>query len=405
LGIFAEISNMAGADRLSLLPDSLIHHVLSFLSIKEVISSTSTLSKRWDRLWMSSPALTFNWKDFRDDSKFIEFVDFVFAQRQQLNLDRFELDWFNRTSTFEAVGRWLTQVVKAKPRVLVLKICCRDDHYLELPDDVFECESIVELKLSTDLSHGSCPLKPKHVNLKCLKKLKIEGNINLDDDFMKKLMCGSPPLEELQLHCRYKGLSTISPMFMNINCIKKLQLRGVINLSNDLLKQMICGCPELEELELECNCEGELNISSRSVNLGHLKKLHIRGGINLDNKLMKKLMRGSPILEELLLECHYDGLSRISSKSIKNLKMYCNETEKFEISIPSLLSLSIEGAVAGKISCKNLQSLLEAHICVEACRYDDGATLLGAFLNAEKLHFDLISTMVNFSPYIIFIIC
>ncbi|KAI3965660.1 hypothetical protein MKX01_010617 [Papaver californicum] len=45
-------------DRISELPESLIHHILSFLPIK-CIASTTILSKRWNNLWLSLPILDF----------------------------------------------------------------------------------------------------------------------------------------------------------------------------------------------------------------------------------------------------------------------------------------------------------------------------------------------------------
>ncbi|KAL8509599.1 hypothetical protein ACS0TY_016721 [Phlomoides rotata] len=46
-------------DRLSELPDSLIHLILSFLPIRDVVSTT-LLSKRWENLWTTVPYLNFS---------------------------------------------------------------------------------------------------------------------------------------------------------------------------------------------------------------------------------------------------------------------------------------------------------------------------------------------------------
>ncbi|KAL8525374.1 hypothetical protein ACS0TY_014849 [Phlomoides rotata] len=45
-------------DRLSELPDSLIHLIFSFLPMRKVLSTT-LLSKRWKNLWTSVPYLNF----------------------------------------------------------------------------------------------------------------------------------------------------------------------------------------------------------------------------------------------------------------------------------------------------------------------------------------------------------
>ncbi|XP_026411071.1 F-box protein At1g60400-like [Papaver somniferum] len=49
---------IAGTDRISELPESLTHHILSFLPIKRA-ASTTILSKRWNNRWLSLPVLEF----------------------------------------------------------------------------------------------------------------------------------------------------------------------------------------------------------------------------------------------------------------------------------------------------------------------------------------------------------
>ncbi|PIA47915.1 hypothetical protein AQUCO_01400484v1 [Aquilegia coerulea] len=45
-------------DRISDLSDELIHHIFSFLDMKDVVH-TSILSNRWKTLWLSTPNLNF----------------------------------------------------------------------------------------------------------------------------------------------------------------------------------------------------------------------------------------------------------------------------------------------------------------------------------------------------------
>jgi hypothetical protein len=48
---------MAGADRISALPDELLHHVMSSLPARESVA-TCLLARRWRRLWKSVPGLS-----------------------------------------------------------------------------------------------------------------------------------------------------------------------------------------------------------------------------------------------------------------------------------------------------------------------------------------------------------
>lgn len=60
-------SVMAGeADRLSALPDCLLHTIMSFMKARQVVQ-TSVLSTRWKHLWRSVPCLDLDLDEFKDD--------------------------------------------------------------------------------------------------------------------------------------------------------------------------------------------------------------------------------------------------------------------------------------------------------------------------------------------------
>nr|GEY05713.1 hypothetical protein [Tanacetum cinerariifolium] len=70
-------------DRLSCLPDDLIHKILSFNGLKCAIG-TSVLSPRWRYIWTSMPFLDFSTDDFSTLPKFSEFVNHVLSRRNNL---------------------------------------------------------------------------------------------------------------------------------------------------------------------------------------------------------------------------------------------------------------------------------------------------------------------------------
>ncbi|KAJ0666259.1 putative F-box domain, leucine-rich repeat domain superfamily, F-box-like domain superfamily [Helianthus annuus] len=67
-------------DRLSSLPDDLIHKILSFVSIKQTVE-TSVLSSRWRFIWTSMPYLSFSSEYFCTLLKVSEFVKHVLLGR------------------------------------------------------------------------------------------------------------------------------------------------------------------------------------------------------------------------------------------------------------------------------------------------------------------------------------
>jgi len=60
-------------DRISDLPDSLLHHILSFLPIKDA-GITSLLSKRWKPLWLLQLIIYMDEKHCRDEQLLGSFV-------------------------------------------------------------------------------------------------------------------------------------------------------------------------------------------------------------------------------------------------------------------------------------------------------------------------------------------
>ncbi|CAO2035102.1 unnamed protein product [Urochloa humidicola] len=56
-----------GGDRLSALPDELLHSILSFLPARQVVQTT-VLSHRWSGLWRSTPCLNIDHREFTKSS-------------------------------------------------------------------------------------------------------------------------------------------------------------------------------------------------------------------------------------------------------------------------------------------------------------------------------------------------
>ncbi|XWS75952.1 hypothetical protein CRYUN_Cryun01aG0135800 [Craigia yunnanensis] len=135
-------------DRLSDLPDSLIHHILSSLDTKNAVQ-TCVLSKRWNHLWTYLPSLNFDSKSLGDLTSFKKFVLYVLSRREPSNLHT--LKFYNRSLDKTFVGRVICYAVShsvqeiymdnAPPptyellssislRTLLLELCSLyDDHF------------------------------------------------------------------------------------------------------------------------------------------------------------------------------------------------------------------------------------------------------------------------------------
>ncbi|GJM88596.1 hypothetical protein PR202_ga04674 [Eleusine coracana subsp. coracana] len=78
-------------DRLSLLPDDLLHNIMSFLTARQAVQ-TCLVSRRWRNLWRSMPCLNVDQREFNPTAepenwtfdktpetvRFLNFVDNLF---------------------------------------------------------------------------------------------------------------------------------------------------------------------------------------------------------------------------------------------------------------------------------------------------------------------------------------
>jgi hypothetical protein len=118
-----------GPDRISALPDELLHHLLSFLRAHELVR-TCAVARRWRHLWKSAPALRVTGvKGCKNSGWFINFVRTLLQRRDaSAHLDSFELDLDERDFDFVKpflpanewhVNGWFQLAVACGPRVLL----------------------------------------------------------------------------------------------------------------------------------------------------------------------------------------------------------------------------------------------------------------------------------------------
>ncbi|TVU26396.1 hypothetical protein EJB05_28941, partial [Eragrostis curvula] len=105
-------STESGADRISDLPEDVIHHVLSLLPAHDAVR-TSVLARRWRHLWSSAPGLRVtDVKGWRSSDKFVDFVELLLTLRRggtPLVWIEFQLDPsdFQFYELIEKLRRWI----------------------------------------------------------------------------------------------------------------------------------------------------------------------------------------------------------------------------------------------------------------------------------------------------------
>ncbi|CAL5010892.1 unnamed protein product [Urochloa decumbens] len=170
------------ADRLSALPDALLHHIMSFLKAWEVVQ-TCVLSRRWRHLWVSAPCI-----DLRvcgDDygmtpEDFPDFVRHLFRRREtSAKLDTLHLRSSDDDGAHDEddARLWIRTAIKQGARVIHL-VGHRKDYLLRGSS----------LAVLEHASFVSCHLKI----------LKLSYGL-VDDNILRQLSSHCPSLEELNL--------------------------------------------------------------------------------------------------------------------------------------------------------------------------------------------------------------
>ncbi|KAH0850012.1 hypothetical protein HID58_095871 [Brassica napus] len=150
-------------DRLSSLPDELLHQILSLLPTKSAVV-TSSLSKRWLNLWKLNPNLDIDDSLFihpqhgKGESQhirqsFVRFVDSVLAMQGDSPINTFSLKCITGIHP-DTVNRWIRNVLQRGVSDLSLftDFTCEDteeDSY-QLPRELFLSRTLVKLNLRSE---------------------------------------------------------------------------------------------------------------------------------------------------------------------------------------------------------------------------------------------------------------
>ncbi|MFS8025086.1 putative F-box domain, leucine-rich repeat domain superfamily, F-box-like domain superfamily [Helianthus anomalus] len=139
-------------DRLSSLPNYIVHKILSFLDITDVIG-TSILSSRWRSIWTSMPYLKFTSQDFPKYLKFSKFVTHVLSRRNSLT-QVYSLKLTFRGKATQAVVRRILNYAFSR-NIQQLDVVCLLENDIEFPLSLFTSQSLKHLSLTMQ-SDRSC---------------------------------------------------------------------------------------------------------------------------------------------------------------------------------------------------------------------------------------------------------
>ncbi|XP_047048873.1 F-box protein At4g22280-like [Lolium rigidum] len=162
------------SDRISSLPDEILHHIMSFMTAREAVQ-TCVLSTRWRYIWLCLRCLNTEICQFTSKKIFVRFMDNILLRRGFVPLDSFSLiGWRDDVSlNHPRTNLWVCHAIRSNVRVL----------------QIFEYHGLFDLDHSFFISSHL-----KILNLRCVSTTAL---------FIEKLFSGCPVLEELSMvDCR-----------------------------------------------------------------------------------------------------------------------------------------------------------------------------------------------------------
>ncbi|CAN1253948.1 F-box/FBD/LRR-repeat protein At4g00160 [Linum perenne] len=199
-------------DRLSGLPDSVLHYILSFLDSKSIVR-TSTLSKQWKYTWIQGSTLPLDSSTFRSEPSFETYIRKVLSRRSPSNLHKLSLtDYQDFKQDPEEDGhedeeedddplvvKLLEYAVSQETRHLVLNMSCElDYHAYKFPQSY---RSISNCNLNTlQLLNFVIDDRFESFGFQLLTKLELNFSIYDSDQELRDPFSKFPCLKNLRIH-------------------------------------------------------------------------------------------------------------------------------------------------------------------------------------------------------------
>ncbi|WCJ37662.1 Protein with RNI-like/FBD-like domains [Euphorbia peplus] len=242
---FGEDYESLAVDRISNLPDSILHHILLLLPIKS-IAQTSVLSRRWRSLWSSFPDLDFTSivtsTTSRRSSSSMDLISHVLTLRDK-NSDLRSLRFKARLS-FSGFNSLIRSAIRHNVQEIDAQVSTED--YFNFPRGVISSDTLRVFRLKSP--HPGFRLLPSSVmsgGFRSLKTLSLSLVILNEQSSLVDLFTESsfPNLKNLSLEDCF-GMKRL-----------KISCRGLEDLTLE-------NCFQLQELEINCGKLEKLRVGS-----------------------------------------------------------------------------------------------------------------------------------------------
>ncbi|MBA0803853.1 hypothetical protein Gohar_014020 [Gossypium harknessii] len=326
-------------DRISNLSDDVLAHILSFLELRDAFK-TMILSKRWEKVWTLTHSINLNNKscvrrfdqrlsldkEIRRRTTFINFINGVlFGDNMIFPVKAFTLSYYFGYADFirhrhsPYLIKWVDAVSTndLEKFDFSISIDCTFP-VLNMPPTLFQCQNLVTLSLESinrvlicfDVLETACLLSLKYLRL---VKVRFE-----EENTLKNLLSGCPVLEELYMEPGDTGFKSIPHFYFISPSLKILRWKR----EEGFRGYFVVKAPKLEHLHfVEHSMLGfSMSVSPSLVSVvmdigssfGH------HGHISV-----KKLFQGISNAQKLEWSTHHTFMAKVE---LDNLPEFCNLT-------------------------------------------------------------------------------
>ncbi|CAN4089056.1 unnamed protein product [Withania somnifera] len=356
-------------DRISELPEHILHRILCLLRWPMDLARTSVLSKKWKVIWESFTSFDFDQRHFQfvkpadkwdhlqplpvekqssifkqefEESlegielpliqKFILYVENTLANRldQLSSIQKFRLHVFFCVDLLTPfMNHWINVATDKNVNELDIHAKMNGKFYV-LPKVVFASRTITSLKL-----YGCGVGNLDTIKLQNLRKLSMKA-MRINENIVHNFVQGCPLIEDMRLINCY-GLK-----LLHISSLPKLNKFEVHERSS--LKSIKIEAPNLETFWFHGKKSSRCKLILAGC--GNLKNLTLRHA-HMADKSFQEHISHFPLLEKLfLLECHtLHGITILSDKLKKLSLVRCHKLKEANIDAPNLASFEYTGAV------------------------------------------------------------
>ncbi|CAN1266978.1 Putative F-box/LRR-repeat protein At3g58880 [Linum perenne] len=340
------ISSASTVDRISELPEEIIHGILARLDSHESAARTSILSKRWLRLWSTFPFVEFKRYYEREEILQRKFQSFAAATSKRLlaavpplPLDSFTIE-LRLDPDWEQLRQCLHQLLSSVPggRSSPIKVVIRITLYRINSSVLAPIEGGMLLNFSRtkfldltgfDLSR----LHRYETRLDNLQELSLE-HIRVSKHSFPSCLAKAHRLEKLKLK-RIQGIDSLDISASNFPSLVSLHYEG-----NAAQQLQVSSDTILQTLHFQSRCNLLKLVSAPSVKTVHLSPVG-----ELSCSELEKLISKFPSLESLYLNGSYNSSGsklRVSSHTLRELSFAQSiSTMELEIDTPNLATLTI----------------------------------------------------------------